>query len=941
MVQLTEVEMKTTACLYIIPLLLAGICFGTCFADEADFLFDPPDIWRLELTFTQPDWFDSLMYYYEDEIYMHGVCSLAGEAMDSVGVRFKGNSSFHGYPGPKKSMKIKFNHYDDGLRPFGLTTLNFNNAFKDPTFLREKLFLDFLGEERFDVSRANFAEVYINGEYWGLYIMSETVNKSFITSRFGENEDGDMWKGDPHGTLEWLGPDPVLYQQKYEKANNEEEGDWSQLIEFIYVLNHNDPDTLARILPGYIDCGEFARAMAAGNLFVNLDSYQGTGHNYYIYHIEGRDRFYYITWDVNEAFGNFDFGMQPQEVIDLRWDWLPDGHGTRPLVEAILDAAPFRWIYLEALKDFTAYRFEQSRFDVEIDSYADLIRPSVYADTKKMYSNDQFEENLENDIFAPPHGTIIGLKRFVDDRRTAVSEQLAEFTFLDVVVINELLADNVNGLEDEALENEDWIEIKNISASPLNLGGCWLSDDLGEKTKWQFPDTTVEAGGYIVVFCDDEPLEGPLHATFQLDSGGEEVVFTFLDGETVIDYISFGEQEADISFGRFPDGVPDWRAMHPTPGEENSSNTPPSISDLARLPEWPEPWEDVTVTAHVVDDGAVESVRLYYDAGSGFTELQMFDDGLHGDGAPDDDTYGNTIPGQEDGTIVLYYVSAFDNEGVNRKEPVGAPDDAYGYQVGGTVPLLLINEFMASNDTTIADPQGEFDDWIEIYNGGEDTVYLAGMYLTDDLSDPDKWEFPDIFITPGGFLLVWADGDAGDPGLHTNFKLSASGEQIGLYDISGGVPIDTLSFGVQTTEVSYGREADGGETWTFFTEPTPGSSNNPTAPVAIGVENTPSSVPAGSIASWRITLANNTGEVQVVDVWLSITSDVLPPGLNPYVVLLAEDIAVPPFYQGRGTASLDVPGAAPPGTYAVENIVGTYPGDTWDSVSFDCDVIQP
>ena len=278
---------------------------------------------------------------------------------------------------------------------------------------------------------------------------------------------------------------------------------------------------------------------------------------------------------------------------------------------------------------------------------------------------------------------------------------------------------------------------------------------------------------------------------------------------------------------------------------------------------------------------------------------------------------------------------------MNRKEPVGAPDDAYGYQVGGTVPLLLINEFMASNDTTIADPQGEFDDWIEIYNGGEDTVYLAGMYLTDDLSDPDKWEFPDIFITPGGFLLVWADGDAGDPGLHTNFKLSASGEQIGLYDISGGVPIDTLSFGVQTTDVSYGREADGGETWTFFTEPTPGSSNNPTAPVAIGVENTPSSVPAGSIASWRITLANNTGEVQVVDVWLSITSDVLPPGLNPYVVLLAEDIAVPPFYQGRGTASLDVPGAAPPGTYAVENIVGTYPGDTWDSVSFDCDVIQP
>lgn len=139
---------------------------------------------------------------------------------------------------------------------------------------------------------------------------------------------------------------------------------------------------------------------------------------------------------------------------------------------------------------------------------------------------------------------------------------------------------------------------------------------------------------------------------------------------------------------------------------------------------------------------------------------------------------------------------------------------------------LFINEFMADNDTTIADPQGDYDDWIEVYNSGDATISLAGMHLTDDLAEPDKWTFPDTTIGASGFLLVWADDDEGDEGLHTNFKLGASGEQVGLYDTDGSTPLDTLTFGEQATDVSYGREGDGGSSWVFFDNPTPGSSNN-------------------------------------------------------------------------------------------------------------------
>ena len=91
---------------------------------------------------------------------------------------------------------------------------------------------------------------------------------------------------------------------------------------------------------------------------------------------------------------------------------------------------------------------------------------------------------------------------------------------------------------------------------------------------------------------------------------------------------------------------------------------------------------------------------------------------------------------------------------------------------------LVINEFMASNSSEIRDPQGEYDDWIEIYNYGNDAIDIGGLYLTDNLSAPAKWRIPEgkpgvATIPAGGYLLIWADSDIADSGLHASFKLSA------------------------------------------------------------------------------------------------------------------------------------------------------------------------
>jgi hypothetical protein len=151
-----------------------------------------------------------------------------------------------------------------------------------------------------------------------------------------------------------------------------------------------------------------------------------------------------------------------------------------------------------------------------------------------------------------------------------------------------------------------------------------------------------------------------------------------------------------------------------------------------------------------------------------------------------------------------------------------------GQQAG--IPLV-INEFEASNSSSAQDPQDQYDDWIEIYNFGPEAIDLAGMYLTDNLSVPDKWQIPDdnpdaTVIPAGGFLLIWADNDTGDEGLHANFRLSARGEEIGLFDVDGSTLIDSVVFLDQTTDISYGRYPDANDVWRFIADPTPGAENS-------------------------------------------------------------------------------------------------------------------
>lgn len=154
---------------------------------------------------------------------------------------------------------------------------------------------------------------------------------------------------------------------------------------------------------------------------------------------------------------------------------------------------------------------------------------------------------------------------------------------------------------------------------------------------------------------------------------------------------------------------------------------------------------------------------------------------------------------------------------------------------------VKINEWMAANSGAVADPaDGDFDDWVELYNPAPEDVSLAGCFLTDTLLNWTKWQFPAYAVIPGGgFLLIWCDEEGSQNSsngmrLHANFKLSAAGEEIGLF-ASDGTQIDAVTFGSQTDNRTQGRSPDGSAQIVLLPQISAGSPNFQLSPPTVTI----------------------------------------------------------------------------------------------------------
>ena len=457
------------------------------------------------------------------------------------------------------------------------------------------------------------------------------------------------------------------------------------------------------------------------------------------------------------------------------------------------------------------------------------------------------------------------------------------------VVINEIMYDS------NYTPDIEYIELYNTGPAAQNLVEWYLLDNSNAHPHCDLVGT-LGVGKYLVNAADTalfhaNPLYHGLAINpngfdpgglgFGLGNSGDQVRL-FDDDHHIRDsvaYQSSGDWPADAAghgpslelVNPFLDNTigTNWLASvgtGGTPGVVNSryaANAAPVCDNGKRSVALPKSTDAVTVTARALDpENHLTGVTLSVDLGSGFVSQTMYDDGAHGDGAAGDSVFGAVIPAQATGHLVKYYATATDNLGQFNTWPDGAPAEYRAYTVGYVPPVLVVNEIVADNTGGVFDDHGEREDWLEIYNPGAATVDLAGMYLSDNLGNENKWQIPaGISIVAGAHLVFWADGDTLQGPMHTNFKFSASGEEVGIFGARdlGNTMINGWKFGPVAANVAVGYRPDYSGTSTpgvvyapdYLATPTPGASNATSAyysPVCINEFQTTSL--GGGVDDW-------------------------------------------------------------------------------------------
>jgi hypothetical protein len=382
----------------------------------------------------------------------------------------------------------------------------------------------------------------------------------------------------------------------------------------------------------------------------------------------------------------------------------------------------------------------------------------------------------------------------------------------DSVVFNEL----------HATGNPDWIELYNYGEGDVDLTG-WIVYDSPENTYTLPAGNILKSGSYIILNCDDQGVG--LNLPFKLSSQGESVTLIRPDG-VVKDVVAFPALGDGQTYSRFPDGQGSWQITgFATKNQTNGERPISAFKAYNYTPEIPLVGDDINFTLEITDASNVSNVQMIYSVDEGLSQtIDM--------STADNINFSVTVPALTVDGELYYYFKLTDTNSTEVLLPDDALTDPYDMTItSGDVPNLVINEFMASNSTSIADPDAldEYDDWIEIYNAGSTPVDMGRFYFSDS-EDPFDDRIPGdaadkTTIQPGGFLLFWADSDTEQGPNHLKFRLSIDGETISLYYKDGRL-IDSHTFGVQTTDISEGRSSDGGVDWIKFPVPTPGESNN-------------------------------------------------------------------------------------------------------------------
>lgn len=424
-----------------------AIVFILFFASaKSQTLYDINTVQEIEISFAQPSW-DSIMDVLKnstEDYYMADWVKINGTQYDSVGVRFKGNSSYNA-SNTKNPLHISLDEYKKQNHE-GYESIKLSNGYGDPSFIREVLGYGIL-KNYMHCPQANFAKVIINGSYYGVFTNDESIDKKFIADHFYSNDkcfvkcSSDLSpSAASKNSFKYINADSTSYSSTYDMKSDT---GWHDFIDLCNVVT-NSPSTLESKL----DVDRAIWMLAFNNLFVNLDSYSGVyAQNHYTYQ-DHTGHFNPIVWDLNMCFGAFPFagqgtiGVGQKSNTELK-EYSPFAHATDiawPLINDVLADATMKRKYLAHLKTMLNEQITNANYQTQAAQYQSLVDNAISTDGNKLFTYQQFQGGLNND-YAFGNFTVPGITNLLDARKTYLTS-LPEFSATEPIINAPVFSNN-------------------------------------------------------------------------------------------------------------------------------------------------------------------------------------------------------------------------------------------------------------------------------------------------------------------------------------------------------------------------------------------------------------------------------------------------------------------------------------------------------------------
>jgi len=336
-----------------------------------------------------------------------------------LGIRLRGNTSRGKI---KKSFKLNFKKFNDDQRFFGLKKLNLKANVNDPSCVREHMVMNLYRDFNLVVARVNQVKLYINNNYMGLYSNVEQIDKTFLKSRYNDN-DGNLYKCTYPADLSDL--NKVYDDSTYELKTNEDENNRDNLYAFIQFLTTASDSDFDLLIEEYIDIKEYLKQLPIEILSGHWDGYSYNKNNFYLYYNPDENRFEYIPYDTDNTLG-IDWVNRDWSDRNI-YDWAKHGE-PRPLHNRILAIPRYYQEFSQNMHNLLEQTFTTTYQMNLANNYKALIQESVYEDPYYSqdfgYTNQIFDTSFTINNVAGH--TKYGIQPFIEKRTQTAKDQLDE-----------------------------------------------------------------------------------------------------------------------------------------------------------------------------------------------------------------------------------------------------------------------------------------------------------------------------------------------------------------------------------------------------------------------------------------------------------------------------------------------------------------------------------